>query len=212
MGIYSKFIFPRLMDLGMSSKVTTPYRQEVLQQARGEVLEIGFGSGLNLPYYPAHIQKLHTVEVNEGMNKLAGKNMARSSIAVAYHVLDAQKLPFPDDSFDTVVSSWTLCSIARVEEALAEVYRVLKPQGRFLFVEHGLSPDADVQKWQHRLTPLQKFMADGCHLDRNIESIIGEAGFRIGQMRKEYAAGTPKVSGYFYIGMATKQVGTPEGC
>jgi ubiquinone/menaquinone biosynthesis C-methylase UbiE len=204
MGVYSKFIFPRLMDLGMSSKAATPYRQEVLKQAQGEVLEIGFGSGLNLPYYPAHIQKLHTVDVNEGMHKVARKNMARSPITVAYHVLDAQRLPFPDAFFDTVVSSWTLCSIARVDQALAEVYRVLKPQGQFLFVEHGLSPDADVQKWQHRLTPLQKFMADGCHFNRNIESIIGKAGFRIQQMRREYAAGIPKVSGYFYIGMATK--------
>ena len=204
MGIYSKFIFPRLMDLGMSSRATTPYRQEVLKQAQGKVLEIGFGSGLNLPYYPAHIQRLDTVDVNEGMKKLAKKHLARSPIAVAYHVLDAQQLPFPDASFDTVVSSWTLCSIARVDQALAEVYRVLKPGGRFLFVEHGLSPDADVQKWQHRLTPLQKWMADGCHLDRNIEGIIGAAGFRIEQMRKEYAPGTPKVSGYFYIGMATR--------
>jgi ubiquinone/menaquinone biosynthesis C-methylase UbiE len=204
MGIYSKFIFPRLMDLGMSSKVTTPYRQEVLKQARGKVLEIGFGSGLNLPYYPPHVQQLDTVDVNEGMNKLARKNLARSPIAVAYHILDAQQLPFPDASFDTVVSSWTLCSIARVDQALAEVYRVLKPGGRFLFVEHGLSPDADVQKWQHRLTPLQKWMADGCHFNRNIEGIIEAAGFRIEQMRKEYAAGTPKVSGYLYIGMATR--------
>ena len=204
MGIYSKFIFPRLMDLGMSGKVTTPYRQEVLRQARGKVLEIGFGSGLNLPYYPAHIQELDTVDVNEGMNALARKNLARSSIAVSCHVLDAQRLPFLDASFDTVVSSWTLCSIARVDQALAEVYRVLKPGGRFLFVEHGLSPDADVQKWQHRLTPLQKWVADGCHFNRNIERIIGAAGFRIEHLRKEYAAGIPKVSGYFYIGTATR--------
>ncbi len=204
MGLYSRFIFPRLMDLGMSGKAAVPYRREVLQQARGEVLEIGFGSGLNLPYYPAHVRKLHTVDVNAGMNPLARKNLARSPIAVSYHILDAEQLPFPDASFDTVVSSWTLCSIPRVDQALAEVYRVLRPQGRFLFVEHGLSPDAGVQKWQHRLTPLQKVMADGCHFNRDIAALVGEAGFRIERLRREYAPGIPKIGGYFYIGAATR--------
>ncbi len=204
MGLYSTYIFPRLMYLGMSGEPFTPYRAELLQEAQGEVLEIGFGSGLNLPYYPAGVQKLHTVEVNQGMQKLAQKQLAHSSFPVEYHMLTAEKLPFADAIFDTVVSTWTLCSITQVELALGEVYRVLKPTGKFLFVEHGLSPDPAVQKWQHRLTPFQKVLADGCHLDRNIEALISGAGFRFSKIRKEYAPKSPKIAGYFYLGIATK--------
>jgi len=203
MRIYSQFISPRLMNLFMSVKEIAPYRAEVLQHARGKVLEVGFGSGLNLPYYPAHIPEIYTVDVNEGMQSLALKNIARSSIQVNYHTLSAEKLPFPGSSFDTVISTWTLCSIAEVGKALAEIYRVLKPDGQFLFAEHGLSPEPRVQKWQHRLTPLQKIIADGCHLNRNIEALLLNAGFKINTLRKEYA-GSPKVAAYFYIGIASR--------
>lgn len=203
MGIYSQFISPRLTNLFMSVKEFAPYRAELLQHTRGKVLEVGFGSGLNLPYYPAHIAEINTVDVNAGMKDLALKNMARSSIQVNYHTLSADQLPFPSASFDTVVSTWTLCSIAEVGKALAEIYRVLKPDGQFLFAEHGLSPEPRVQKWQHRLTPLQKIIADGCHLNRNIEALLVDASFNISKLRKEYA-GSPKVAAYFYIGIASK--------
>lgn len=124
---------------------------------------------------------------------------------MAYHVLNAEQMPFEEEAFDTIVSTWTLCSIPQIRHALAEVYRVLKAEGQFLFVEHGLSSEPAVQKWQHRLTPLQKIIADGCHLDRNIEVLITEAGFKFTALRKEYVAGSPKVAGYFYIGIATKR-------
>lgn len=203
MGIYSQFISPRLMNLFMSAKVILPYRAELLQHVRGKILEVGFGSGLNLPHYPAHIHEINTVDVNKGMKKLAQKNIAQSPIRVNFHILDAEQLPFSNASFDTVVSTWTLCSIINVSQALAEIYRVLKPEGQFLFAEHGLSNEHNVQKWQHRLTPIQKLIADGCHLDRNIEALIAGAGFRFTHLQKEYA-GSPKVASYFYIGVACK--------
>jgi ubiquinone/menaquinone biosynthesis C-methylase UbiE len=204
MGIYSQYIFPRLMHWGMSVKTFTPYRAEILSYARGKVLELGFGTGLNLPYYPKQIPSIQAVDVNEGMKALAIQNMALSSIPVHLHVLNAEQLPFADETFDTVVSTWTLCSIPNVTKALTEVYRVLRSQGQFLFVEHGLSPEPAVQKWQHRLTPLQKVLADGCHLDRNMEELIQEAGFQFSTLRKEYAPGFPKTTGFFFIGTARK--------
>jgi ubiquinone/menaquinone biosynthesis C-methylase UbiE len=204
MGLYARYIFPRLMNWGMSQKMIAPYRKEILSHARGKVLELGFGTGLNLPYYPPDIRELHAVEVNAGMRPLARKNLDRSPIQVTFHLLDAAQLPFAGESFDTVVSTWTLCSIPHIHQALAQVYRVLKADGQFLFVEHGLSPEPGVQKWQHRLTPVQKVIAGGCHLNRNIEALILEAGFTFRQLRKEYAPGSPKLAGYFFIGIATK--------
>lgn len=135
-------------------------------------LEIGFGTGLNLPYYRKHIQKLTTVDANPGMNALAKKRIQASDIAVEHHVLDGENLPFADQSFDSVVSTWTLCSIANVEQALKGIYRVLKPGGKYFFIEHGLSNDPQVQVWQHRLTPIQKVIADGCHFNRDIKRLI----------------------------------------
>ncbi|WP_220464019.1 class I SAM-dependent methyltransferase [Adhaeribacter radiodurans] len=189
----------------MSIKAIPPYRAELLNHAYGKILEIGFGSGLNLPFYPANIKEINIVEVNDGMKNLAQKNIAQSSIQVNYHTINAEQLPFPDATFDTIVSAWTLCSIVEVSKALIEIYRVLKPEGQFLFVEHGLSNEPQVQKWQHRLTPVQKVIADGCHLDRNIEALIAGAGFQFSKLRKEYA-GVPKVASYFYIGIATKSL------
>jgi ubiquinone/menaquinone biosynthesis C-methylase UbiE len=180
------------------------YRKEALAEAREAILEIGFGTGLNLPYYPAHVQKISTVDVNNGMNKLAQRNIARSSIIVDYNVLDARRLPFTDASFDTVVSTWTLCSIKNIDEALDEIYRVMKPRGRFIFIEQGLSDNPKVQRWQNRLTPVQKIIADGCHLNRNIEELLKDAGFRFERLKKEYAPGVPRIAGYLYHGVATR--------
>lgn len=204
MGIYSTYIFPRLMNLSMSGKEATPYRKEVLKAAQGEILEIGFGTGLNLPYYPKEVKKIATLDVNAGMNPFAMKNIEKSSIQVEYHILDAQSLPFVDASFDTVVSTWTLCSIKHIDKALAEVYRVLKPEGKFIFVEHGLSNDSKIQKWQHFVTPIQKVIADGCHVNRDIEKLIQTAGFSFERLTKQYAPGIPKIGGYFYYGIACK--------
>lgn len=190
----------------MSGEKMAPYRANLLRHAQGKVLELGFGSGLNLPFYPPTIHEIHALEVNKGMQPLARKNINRTSLPVHYHSLDAEQLPFPDNFFDTVVSTWTLCSIEHVSQALKEASRVLKPNGKFLFTEHGLSNEPRVQKWQHRLTPIQKILAEGCRLNRNIEGLIADAGFKFIELQKEYMADEPKIAGYLYIGIAAKQV------
>jgi ubiquinone/menaquinone biosynthesis C-methylase UbiE len=179
------------------------YRQQILSGVSGEVLEIGFGTGLNLAYYPDRVQKITTIDVNPGMNALAQKRIQSAAISVNNQVLNGERLPMPDNSFDSVVSTWTLCSIANVEQALSEIHRVLKPGGKFFFVEHGLSDDPKLQVWQNRLTPVQKVLADGCHLNRNIQQLVKNQ-FDIVKIDQFYADNLPKVVGYFYKGVATK--------
>jgi ubiquinone/menaquinone biosynthesis C-methylase UbiE len=204
MNIYSQLIFPNLIDLVMSGQSFTDYRKVVLADAVGEVLEIGFGTGLNLAYYPTNlVHKITTVDVNSGMSKLARKRIDRSSIPVDFQVLNGENLPMENDTFDTVVSTWTLCSIKHVDRAIAEIYRVLKPGGKFLFIEHGLSNEPNIQTWQHRLTPIQKIIGDGCHLDRDIKKLISQLFDRL-DIKEFYAPNTPKIGGYFYQGIAIK--------
>ena len=205
MGFYSRVIVPRLIDWSMSGPEFAKYRKQVLSRARGEVLEIGFGTGLNLPHYPRTVQKICTADPNPGMSSLALKKIKASAIPVEQHTMSSEQLPFDDGSFDTVVSTWTLCSIANVEQALKEIRRMLKPEGQFLFIEHGLSPDPKVQVWQHRLTPLQKKLADGCHFDRNIKQLIETQGFDFQNLEEFYVNGFPKYSGYMYQGSAIRQ-------
>ena len=203
MGFYSNFILPQAMDWVMSNSLLSQYRQEVLAEVSGKVLEIGFGTGLNLLYYPQNIQKLTTIDANYGMNKLAQKRIQVSKIRVDSRILNGENLPMPDNSFDSVVSTWTLCSIARVDQALEEIYRVLKPGGKFFFIEHGLSNEPKVQVWQNRLTPLQKIVGDGCHLNRNIKQIVGKQFNNI--IVEEFdAPNLPKITVFMYKGVAIK--------
>lgn len=203
MGIYSQWVLPRLLDWAMSSPVYATYRREVLADVEGDVLEIGAGTGLNLEYYSDRVQTLTTIDANAGVNSLAQKRIATSSIQVNNQVLNGEQLPMTDETFDCVVSTWTLCSIAHVEQALQEIYRVLKPGGQFFFVEHGLSREPEVQVWQNRLTPLQKVIADGCHLNRDIRQLI-EQQFAQVTLSEFYVDKLPKIGGYWYKGIATK--------
>lgn len=187
----------------MSDPTHAKYRQEALADVQGEVLEIGFGTGLNLLYYPEHVHKIVTIDANPGMNTLAQKRIQASSITVNHQILNGENLPMPDNRFDSVVSTWTLCSITNVEQALKEIYRVLKPGGQFFFIEHGLSNEPKIQVWQNRLTPLQKTIADGCHLNRNIRQLV-ENQFHTVRLEEFYAEETPKTHGYLYKGIATK--------
>ena len=206
MNIYSQLIFPNLIDRVMSGQSFADYRQAVLADATGEVLEIGFGTGLNLAYYPrSAVQKITTVDVNVGMNKLARARIANSQIPVELQTLNGENLPMADHTFDTVVSTWTLCSIKQVDRAISEVYRVLKPGGKFLFIEHGLSNEPNIQTWQHRLTPIQKIIGEGCHLDRDIKYLISQVFDRV-DIREFYSPNTPKIGGYFYQGIAIKLI------
>jgi len=203
MGFYSQHIFPYLLDWAMSNETFAQYRQAVLAEVQGEVLEVGFGTGLNLSYYPEQIHKIVAIDANPGVHKLAQNRVKNCSITVDYRVLNGEHLPMPDQTFDSVVSTWTLCSIANVEQAIGEVYRVLKPGGKFYFIEHGLSNEPTVQTWQHRLTPIQKIIGDGCHLDRNIRELVKNQ-FGTVELKEFYADKTPKIAGYLYQGVATK--------
>ncbi|MBW4428668.1 MAG: class I SAM-dependent methyltransferase [Nostoc desertorum CM1-VF14] len=204
MRLYSQVIFPRLLDWSLSVPTLAKYRQELLADVTGEVLEIGFGTGLNLAYYPCSIHKITTVDVNPGMNALANKRISNSDIIVEQLLLSSENLPMPDNTFDSVVSTWTLCSIANVQQALQEVYRVLKPGGRFFFVEHGLSDKPTVQVWQHRLTPIQKVVADGCHLNRDIQKLV-EQHFDHVELKQFTPENFSDLIAHLYLGCAMKK-------
>lgn len=203
MRIYSSFIFPYLMDWGLSGSLFDSYRQEILADVQGSILEIGFGSGLNLPHYPSHVKKITVLDSNLGMRRLAEKRIQRSSIEVEVYQLSAEGLPMPDHSFDTVVSTWTLCSIQHLDKALQEIRRVLKPKGQFLFLEHGLSPDPSIQRWQNRLNPLQKRIGDGCQLTCSFDTLIPAQGFELIQLKIFSIPSLPEMMGTMYQGIAT---------
>lgn len=204
MGFYSDVIFPRLCDLLMDRPFVAKHRERLLSTAYGDVLEIGFGTGLNLHHYPAQVRKITTVDPNAGMHRLAQKRIRRSKIEVDQRVLCGERLPFEDDRFDCAVSTFTLCSIEDVGQALSEVYRTLKPGGKFLFLEHGLSPEPCVQKWQHRLNWLEMRLADGCHLDRNMKELVAAQPFSSVEVAEFYLERTPKTHGYMFRGIAAK--------
>lgn len=188
----------------MASSQFPDVRKALLEGVEGDVLEIGFGTGLNLPHYPPAVRKLTAIDKNPGMAAKAGQRISDSGIEVEHLVLNGETLPMADGSYDCVVSGWTLCSIRDVGQALREIHRVLKPAGRFFFAEHGRSPDTNVQKWQNRLNPLQKLVADGCNLNRDIKGLIEGHGFTITKLREFYMDKIPKPHGYMYQGVASK--------
>jgi ubiquinone/menaquinone biosynthesis C-methylase UbiE len=203
MGIYSKHIFPRLMDCGMRDGPFDEQRERLLAKAAGKVLEIGIGTGLNLPYYGANVTGLTGIDPNPGMNMIAGKRAEnRYPFQIRLDEGSAAELPYPDASFDTVVSTWTLCSVKHVDRALHEIARVLVPGGRFLFIEHGLSPNRLTSSIQHTLTPVQKVFADGCHLNRPISGLIEASPLQISELETFYMRKIPKFGGYTYMGVA----------
>ena len=203
MGFYSNLVIPYCIDFAMSGSNLKQYRQQLLEDVSGEILEIGFGTGLNLPHYPESVTKITTIDPNPGMQKLARSRIEQSQITVDYKVLNGESLPMKNASFDSVVCTWTLCSIPLVEQAIAEVYRLLKPGGKFFFIEHGLSYERSIQAWQNRLTPIQKVIADGCHLNRQIDNLV-EQKFPNVNIEQFYAPKLPKVIGYMYKGIAVK--------
>lgn len=204
MNWYRRVIFPRLCEFLLGKPFVAKHRQELLSRARGDVLEIGFGTGLNLPHYPPGIRKLTIIDPNVGMHHLAQKRIKQTRIEVEQQVLGGEHLPFADHTFDCVVSTFTLCSIGNVSQALGEVYRVLKPGQPFLFLEHGLSPDPGVQKWQRRLNRLEMLLADGCHLDRDIRALVAAQPFRSLEIAEFYLKEMPRTHGYLYRGVATR--------
>jgi ubiquinone/menaquinone biosynthesis C-methylase UbiE len=179
-------------------------RIETLSEATGEILEIGFGTGLNLDRYPEHVRHLTALDPGEGMVRIARGRIEKSRIDVDLRVQAAEELPFQDGSFDCVVSTWTLCSVRDANRVVSEVNRVLKRGGKFLYVEHGLSEELGVQRWQRRLTPLQKRMAGGCRLDVDIEALVRSGAFRDHQVEKFLLDRMPRIVGSMYRGVAVK--------
>ncbi|MDA0841025.1 MAG: class I SAM-dependent methyltransferase [Planctomycetota bacterium] len=204
MGLYADYIFPVCCDTMMSAPDLERIRKYALENVAGEILEIGFGTGLNLPHYPAGVEKITAVEVSEGMNRKSLKRIEESGIEVDCKILDGKELPMANESFDCIVSTWTLCSIKEIDSAMNEIYRVLRPGGRLVFVEHGLSNERRVQRWQNFFNPFQKVFAVGCHLNRNMRAIIEKPGFSFENIREFYMENVPKPLGYTYQGLAVK--------
>jgi len=199
MGFYRNMIVPRLCDLSMRNKRLVPYRERVIGAAEGRVLEIGAGSGLNLKLYKPAVTEILALEPNHKLTVMAEHNA--NDARVRFLDASAEQIPLDDKSVDTIVTTWTLCTIPHVVQALQEMRRVLRRDGKLLFVEHGLAPGQRVQKWQNRLTPMWKKFTGGCHLNRPIDDLIEKAGFRIDALETGYLPG-PKMMAFIFEGRA----------
>ena len=204
MSLYSRWVFPSLCEFALNRPMVAERRRALLAAAQGNVLEIGMGTGLNLPHYPQQVRRITAVEPNAGMNRKALARMAESGMEVDQRQLGGEQLPFDSAAFDCVVSTFTLCSIAGVQQALAEVYRVLKPGGQFLLLEHGLSNEPNVARWQRRLNGLERLLADNCHLDRDIRGLVAAQPFASLEARSYYLEKLPKTHSFITEGVATK--------
>jgi len=201
-GAYGKYVLPRIINAVCGARALDPLRQRVCAGLAGDVIEVGFGSGLNVPFYPADVTRVAAVEPSDLSWKLAGPRLAAAAVPVTRPGLDGQSLPFDDDSYDAVLSTWTLCTVPDAAAALGEMRRVLKPGGRLHFLEHGLAPDEGVRRWQRRLDPVQRRIAGGCHFTRPIVDLLTNAGFTISELDVFYEAG-PKFASADSLGIAT---------
>ena len=204
MGFYENRLLPRILNVTMNTKAVTQERKRCLENVKGTVLEVGFGTGLNLPHYPSTVTKVVGVDPSETSAGIARKRVAASSFPVEIVGVSAERIPVADDSFDSIVSTFTLCTIPDVANALLEMRRALRPGGRLHFVEHGRDEDLKVQRWQNRLNSIQHSVCGGCNLNRHISGLIAQAGFEIEAIENGYLKGVPKFSGFLYRGVAKR--------
>ena len=203
MSLYDKYILPKLLNCLCSAKPIGHQRQKIVPYAEGAVLEVGIGSGLNLPFYDkSKIDKIWGLDPSEELNKMAAQVALEEGLEVDFIISRAEDIPLPDDEVDTVLITYTMCTIPEVKRANEEMRRVLKPEGRMIFCEHGKAPDKNIFKWQKRINPLWRKIAGGCNLHRNIPDLIKESGFKLEKLDTMYLPSTPKFAGYNYWGFA----------
>jgi len=203
MGFYDKWVLPRFLNFICGMKEVGEERKKALAGVSGSVLEVGFGSGLNLPFYPDGVRRVVAVDPSRGGAKLARKRIEAARFPVEYLPIGGEAISAPDHSFDCVVSTFTLCTIPDPAAALEQMRRVLKPDGKLFFAEHGLAIDPKVQRWQHRLNRIQNFVCGGCNMNRDIRRIVADAGFAFDQVDQYYMQGAPKFGGFMTRGVAS---------
>ncbi len=204
MSFYRERVVPHLINLAMRNTKLAPYRGRLVPAAEGRVLEIGIGSGENLPLYGGRVREVVGLDPSASLIRMAQARMRETKVPVRFVEASAEMIPLEDASFDTALMTWTLCSIPKAARAIAEIRRVLKPNGTLLFVEHGKAPDRNVARWQDWITPFWEPIAGGCHLNRQIDDLIREGGLNITKMRVGYMPG-PKPFTFMYEGRASKQ-------
>jgi ubiquinone/menaquinone biosynthesis C-methylase UbiE len=202
MGFYDDWVLPRLLNLMMGDKSTTEERKKALAGVTGTVLEVGFGCGHNLPWYPQGVRRLVAIDPSRESAKLARERVAEARFPVEYLPIGAEEIAAPDHSFDSVVSTFTMCTIPNPVAALEQMRRVLKPDGKLFIVEHGLTEDPSIQRWQHRLNKVHNVVCGGCNTNRDIRRLVAEAGFEFDEVHQYYMDGAPKFVGFVTRGVA----------
>ena len=205
MSLYNKYILPKFLNCACGSKPINYQRQKIVPLAKGKVLDIGIGSGLNIPFYNSDkIDQVIGIDPSHELIELAKELANDSKASIDFVIGSAESIPYPDNFFDTVLVTYTMCTIPNVAIANKEMWRVLKDDGRLIFCEHGLAPDKKISKWQNRIDPFWGKIAGGCHLNRDIQKLITDAGFSFESLDKMYLPSTPKFAGYNYWGVSKK--------
>ena len=206
MGFYNKYILPKFLNCACGTKPINFQRDKIVPLAKGIVLDVGIGSGLNIPFYnKSKIGHLYGLDPSDELLKIAKSIAEKHELEIEFLECGAEAIPLPDNSIDTVLITYTMCTIPDVELSNLEIMRVLKPEGQLLFCEHGLAPDKNIVKWQRRINPIWNKIAGGCNLNRDIPKLITSSGFKILDMEEMYLPSTPKFAGYNYWGVAKKQ-------
>jgi len=205
LGFYDKYILPKFLNCACGTKPINYQREKIVPLAKGIVLDIGIGSGLNIPFYnKSNIDHLYGLDPSKELLKIAKPLAKKNELEIEFLQCGAEAIPLPDQSIDTVLITYTMCTIPDIKLSNSEIMRVLKPEGQLLFCEHGLAPDKNIAKWQRRINPIWSKIAGGCNLNRDIPKLIASSGFKISNMEEMYLPSTPKFAGYNYWGVAKK--------